>query len=193
MDYSKMFKSRVRVLIFTSSLAVALIFGFSFYFSLLSVESSLASTVPELAGLAERLKSTLMINTLVFAVIIIGSFVALGQLMTNRLFKPLQRVDKGLGALASGTTPSVPEVPGSGPFDALWRSFASACSRIREQEQAEISLLGECVSELARGGDATARLLELIEAKKSRAGGEMTEREKSQDDHSDDPVFMQPA
>ena len=192
MDYSKMFKSRVRILIFTSCLAVAMVFGFSFYFSLVSVESSLTSTIPELAGLAERLKSTLIINTLVFTVIIIGSFVALGQLMTDRLFKTLHRVDEGLGELASGTAPSVPEASGNGPFAALWRSFVSACSHIREREQAEISLLEECVTELGRGGDATGRLRELIEAKKKRAGSGTAGREKSRDDHSDDPVFMQP-
>ncbi|HER42979.1 MAG TPA: hypothetical protein ENO08_00785 [Candidatus Eisenbacteria bacterium] len=192
MDYSKRFKGRIMLLVFASSLAVALVFGLSFYFSLVSAESALATKVPELAELAGRFKSTLTLNTLAFAGIIFGSFIALGSLVSDRLFKPLDSIEKGLRALASGTVPAATEGSGQGPFDTLWRSFESARSRIESRELSEIATLEECVAGLDRGIDVAGALLKLLEAKKACAGGKKMQRDKSRDGSSNDPLFMQP-
>ncbi len=192
MKYAKMFKGRIRLLLLASSLAVALVFGLSFYFSLVSAESALSSAVPELAELAERFKSTLTLNTLAFVGIIIGSFVALGSLVTDRLFKPLDGVEKGLLSLASGKLPPAPGDSGGGPFDALWSSFVAARSRIENHERAEISTLEKCVEGLADGRDVTDTLRELIASKQALTGSKEVERAKEQDDSSNDPLFMQP-
>jgi methyl-accepting chemotaxis protein len=191
MEYSKKFKGRIMILLFASSLAVALVFGLSF-FSLVSTESALANSVPELEELAEKFKSTLTLNTLAFAGIIIGSFIALASLVTDRLFKPLDGIEKGLDALASGKLPSAPEESGSGPFDALWRSFISARSHIEEREHTEISILEDCVAKLGEGIDVTDRLVKLIEAKIKYSGKKETPEEHGSGDSSDDPIFMQP-
>jgi len=192
MEYAKRFKGRIRLLLLASSLAVALVFGLSFYFSLVSAESALSNAVPELAELAEKFKSTLTLNTLAFVGIIIGSFIALGSLVTDRLFKPLDGIEKGLLALASGKLSQAPEGSGGGPFDRLWSSFAAAHSRIEGREKAEISTLEACVAGLVEGRDVTETLRELIEAKKTFSGSKEAERAKKQDDSSNDPLFMQP-
>jgi len=193
MQYSKKIKGRIRILLLASSLAVALVFGLSFYFSLVSAESALASTVPELAQLSEKFRSTLTLNTLAFVGIIIGSFVALGSLVADRLFKPLEGIEEGLGTLASGTLPPVPEGSGGGPFDTLWESFISARSFIEEREQAEISALEDCVAKIGEGIDVTDRLRKLIEAKNRYSGKKETPEGKGSDNSSsDDPIFMQP-
>lgn len=193
MQYSKKITVRIRILLLASSLAVALVFGLSFYFSLVSAESALASKVPELAELAEKFKSTLTLNTLAFVGIIIGSFVALGSIVTDRLFKPLEGIEEGLVTLASGTLPPVPEGSGGGPFDTLWESFISARSHIEEREQAEISALEDCMAKIGAGIDVTDCLRELIEAKNIYSEKNETPEGKGSDSSSDDPIFMQPA
>jgi hypothetical protein len=192
MEYSKKIKGRIRILLLTSSLAVALVFGLSFYFSLVSAGSALASAVPELAELAEKFKSTLTLNTLAFAGIIIGSFIALGSLVTDRLFKPLEGIEEGLGKLASGILPPAPEGSGGGPFDTLRESFISARSRIEERELAEISILEDCVAKIAEGIDVSDRLRKLIEAKNRYSGKKETPDGKASSSSPDDPIFMQP-
>jgi methyl-accepting chemotaxis protein len=191
-EYSKKIKGRIRILLLASSLTVALVFGLSFYFSLVSTESALAKTVPELEELAERFKSTLMLNTLAFAGILIVSFVVLGSLVTDRLFKPLEGVEEGLMSVASGTLPAVQKDTGDGPFEAICDAFRSARTHIEEREQAEITALEECVAKIQEGADVTDMLRKLIEAKNSYAGKQETTEEKGPDNSTDDQVFMQP-
>jgi signal transduction histidine kinase len=191
MEYSKQIKVRIRILLLASSIAVALVFGLSFYFSLVSAESALASTVPELAELAERFKSTLILNTLVFVGILIGSFVVLGSLVTDRLFKPLESVEKGLMTVASGTLPSEQKDAGCGPFETICDAFTAARSRLEAREKAEISALEKCVSEIAEGIDVTDRLGKLIEAKKNYTGLQEIQTESGSANSTDDQIFMQ--
>lgn len=192
MEYSKKIKGRIRILLLASCLAVALVFGLSFYFSLVSAESALASAVPELAELAGKFKSTLTLNTLAFVGIIIGSFVALGSLVVDRLFKPLEGIEKGLGILASGALPPMLEGTGGGPFDTLRESFISARSHIEERETTELSILEDCVAKIGEGIDVTNRLQELIEVKKRYSGKKETREGNGSNSSSNDPIFMQP-
>jgi len=193
MEYSKKIKGKIRVLLLSSSLAVALVFGLSFYFSLVSAGSALASTVPELAELAEKFKSTLTLNTLAFVAIIIGSFIALGSLVTDRLFKPLEGIEEGLGKMASGILPPMPEGSRDGPFYSLSESFISARSRIEKRELDEISILEDCMAKIAEGVDVSDRLRKLIEAKTRYTGKKETPDGKASSNSPDDPIFMQPA
>jgi hypothetical protein len=192
MEYSKKVRARVRILLLTSSLAVALVFGLSFYFSLVSAESALASKVPELAELAERFKSTLTINTLAFAAIIIGSFFALGSLITDRLFKPLESIERGLLSFSSGAIPSAPPDSTGGSFDSLVESYASARSHIEKRVQSDISILEECLKKIVEGVDVAEMLQGLIDEKKSFYGIKEAPEAKSGTAPSDESVFMQP-
>ena len=193
MEYSKKVKSRVRILLLASSLAVALVFGLSFYFSLVSAESALASKVPELSELAGKFKSTLMINTIIFAAIIVASFIALGSLITSRMFKPLAAVEEGLRAISSGVIPQPPAGSGGDSFESLRDSYISALSRIEGKEKSEISALEECVTRIGEGIDVVEKLHGLIDDKKRfsgiRAVPESNDEEKGS---ADDSVFMQP-
>lgn len=192
MEYSKKVKARVRILLLASSLAVALVFGLSFYFSLVSAESALASKVPELAELAERFRSTLTINTLAFAAIIIGSFIALGSLITNRLFKPLEAIENGLVSLSSGLIPPAPSDSAGGSFETLIESYATARLQIEKREQNDISILEECVTKMGEGVDVTDKLQSLIDEKKRFTGIMEAPEAKGGVDSEDDSVFMQP-
>ncbi len=191
-EYSKRIKGRFRILLLASSLAVALVFGLSFYFSLVSTESALASTVPELEELAERFKSTLMLNTLAFAGILILSFVVLGSLVTDRLFKPLEKIEEGLVSVASGALPAARKDTHGGPFETLCDAFGSARTNMEKRERSEISALEACVAEIREGADVTERLRKLIEAKNRYAGMKETPPENGSENSADDQVFMQP-
>ena len=191
MEYSKKVRARVRILVLTSSIAVALLFGLSFYFSLVSAESALASRVPELAELGERFKSTLMINTIVFAVIIIASFFVLGSLITDRFFKPLEGIERGLSTLSSGALPPVIRDSAGGPFASLISSYRAARARIEERERGEISTLEECLKQIGQGIDVTADLRTLIEQKKEFSGRTESANAEKSKPTPDDSVFMQ--
>lgn len=193
MEYSKKIRGRIRILLLVSNLSVALVFGLSFYFSLVSAESALANMVPELAELAERFKSTLTLNTLAFAGIIIGSFAALALLVTKRLFKPLEAIEKGLDMLASGRVPPAPQYSAGGPFDTLRESYISAREQIEKREQSDISTLEECLMDMEKGIDVTESLRNLIEEKNRYSGKKDPQEEKGNKGSSEDPIFMQPA
>ena len=192
MGYSKKMKSRVRVLLLASSLAVALVFGLSFYFSLVSTESALANTVPELEELAERFKSTLMLNTLAFVAILIISFVVLGSLVTDRMFGPVEKVEEGLMGVASGKLPGAGKDLGGGPFGPLCEAFNSACSYIEDRERSDIAVLEECVTGIEKGLDVTDTLRGLIEAKRGHRETGKAPVNGEAGAPADDDVFMQP-
>lgn len=192
MEYSKKVKARVRILLMASSLAVALVFGLSFYFSLISAESALASKVPELAELAGRFKSTLTINTLAFAVIIIGSFFALGSLISDRMFKPLEAIERGLLSLSSGVIPPAPAETVEGSFCTLVESYTSARSQIEKRAQDDISTLEKCLKKMGEGVDVADMLQSLIDEKKNFSGVREAPETEEEKDSPDDSVFMQP-
>ncbi len=192
MEYSKKMKRRFRFLLLASSLAVAVVFGLSFYFSLVSAESALANTVPELEELAERFKSTLMLNTIAFVAILIVSFVVLGSLVTDRMFKPLEKIEEGLMSVASGALPAARKDAGGGPFESLCGAFDSARARIVEREQNDIKRLEECVKGIEKGMNVSDVLRELITAKSEYAGTGPARTEGRAGSSEDDEIFMQP-
>ncbi|MCX5752304.1 MAG: hypothetical protein NTW97_01525, partial [Candidatus Krumholzibacteria bacterium] len=87
---------RVGYLMLAGMLTVALIFGISFYFALLSNQSAVARQFPELEDVAAKLKSILLMNTFAITAIIILSFFLLTSIATARIFQPLALLHRDL-------------------------------------------------------------------------------------------------
>jgi hypothetical protein len=192
MEYSKKIKTRIRVLVFLACLAVALVFGLSYYFGLIATESSITSKVPELEGLVGKFKSTLLVNTIIFVGVIIASFFALSVLLTERMFKPLGSLHTDIDLLAGGQLPGCDSDQEHGPFGSLETSFRSACKRIQSHTRGLIADL-EKAREIAGTNDECAEKLNEIIDKNKRFLGEIEPAEKPKSDaEADDPIFMQP-
>jgi hypothetical protein len=192
MDYAKMIKSRIRILVFLSCLAVALVFGLSYYFGLISTESAITSRVPELAGLVDQFRSTLLVNTLIFAGIILASFFLLTVLVTDRMFKPLASLHIDMDLLSRGQLPDCDRDQEQGPFGALDASFRSACKRIETNTQSLVADLEKMLDDSGVGEEHDGKLRDLIEKSKQFLGEiEPSENAKSIDEE-DESLFMQP-
>lgn len=188
-------KIRVRILMLAGMLAVALVFGVSFYFALLSNQSALARQVPELEEVAAKLKSLLVLNTAVFAVIIIASFILLASVVTSRVFQPLAALHRDFVAIADGKLPRRGDSSGSHAFADLEAAWNAALARIHEYECAEIKDLADCSGALSRGaapGETAKKLQEILGRKRAfigaAASGAPDEKEALKD-----PLFIQPA
>ena len=142
-EFHGSFKNRVRLLLLTSTIVVALVFGLSFYFALVSNESAIASKVPELETVVSKLKNLLIINTVIFAVIIVASFYALSALITSRMFSALNKVQEGLFAISDGKLPIKETNIDHGPFSGMGSAFSEAVDYIRGKELKELTDLKE--------------------------------------------------
>jgi len=89
-------RMRSGLMVLLSSGAVALAFGVSFYFALLSSQTAVATQFPELAPIVTKLKSILVVNTVGFICVIIASFWILSRMITTKMFVSLGIVMNGL-------------------------------------------------------------------------------------------------
>lgn len=194
-SFAKSIRKRVGILVLASSIAVAIVFGLTFYFALVSNESALARQVPELAAVAAKFKSLLIMNTLVFGAIIVASFYVLSILVTERMFSSLGTLQKDIAALAGGTLPRAREAHEAGPFSTLGASWAAATESMAKRERAELEDLKRCAEALAPIGaarDVAGALENIIKGKKAFLGiGENPVAEKAKP-KQEDPLFIQP-
>ena len=184
-------KSRIRVIFVAGMLAVALIFGLSFYFAVVSNTTAVARQVPELEAVVSKLKTLLVVNTFVFALIIIASFFVLSMLLTSRLFRPLGTLQEGLMAISKGTLPQEIETASDSPLSSLQVTLKEAIDRLREKETREIEKLSKCIE---NGSEVECRaLISLILQEKNDFLGIGGKEEFDTGPHeSTDPLFMQP-
>jgi hypothetical protein len=187
-------KIRMRLLMFAGMLAVALVFGVSFYFALLSNESALARQFPELEEVAAKLKNMLVLNTAVFTAIIIASFLLLAGIVTSRVFQPLGVLHRDLGAIADGKLPRRNDSSPRHAFSALEAAWNAALARMHEKESAEIKDIADCAASLSRGaapGEAAKKLQDLLARKRAFIGA-ATPEEPREKQTAKDPLFIQP-
>lgn len=185
-------RQRVAGLVLASALAVALVFGLSFYFALVSNESAIARQVPELAGVAARMRNLLFANTLVFAGIIIASFYALARIVASRLFRPLGAAQHALAGMAQGKLPHAVDLQERGAFAPLVDALRDAASRLRERDERDAADLRALAAELDRvpaAADAAKRLREIAERKAPAQPARAAERREAEEK---DPLFIQP-
>jgi len=186
-------KGRIIFLILAGMIAVALVFGFTFYFALVANQSALARQVPELEIVAGRLKSLLIMNTLVFVVIIIASFFILSCIITARMFHSLALLHRDLAAIAGGKLPRGVEGREGGPFSALDDALRTMISTVREREHKEIEELTRCADALSGKvprPETAQRLRELIAGKVAFIGSPKSAGEAGE--KKEDPLFIQP-
>ena len=188
-------RSRIGFLILAGMLTVALIFGISFYFALLSNQSAVARQFPELEEVAAKLKSILVVNTIAITAIIIVSFLFLASIVTSRIFQPLALLHRDLLAMADGKLPRRGERRERGAFSALETAWSAALACIHERELGEIKELADCAASLSRSGssDEIARkLYEISERKKAFVGASELHSESIEKETKEDPLFIQP-
>lgn len=192
MQYSKRIKTRIRILVFLACLTVALVFGLSYYFGLIATESAITSKVPELEGLVGKFKSALLVNTIIFAGVIIASFFALSVLLTERMFKPLGSLHANIDLLAKGQLPGCDSDQEHGPFGSLETSFRSACKRIENHTRGLIADLEKAREITGTNNECADKLNELIDKNKRFLGEIKPADQPGSDAEADDSVFMQP-
>lgn len=191
-------KNRFRLLLLFSSLSVALLFGLSFYYALVSTESSVASQFPELAAIVGKLKGMLVMNTIVFAAIVIASFYVLSILITTRLFNPLGTVQTGMNVIHENRFPAGYEKYEQGPFSDLQGSFNSMVAKLRGREERELKELSNCLHHVASlsGSEPSVLILEgMIKERKVRLGlasPDPVNTPSTGEKTGDGSVFMQP-
>jgi methyl-accepting chemotaxis protein len=194
-SFARGVRSRVRYLILAGMLTVALIFGISFYFALLSNQSAVARQFPELEEVAAKLKSILIVNTIAITAIIIGSFLLLSTVVTSRIFQPLGLLHRDLHDMAAGKLPRRDENRERGAFSALESAWGAALAGIHEKEIREIKELADCAASLSRGvsaGKIAEKLHELSERKKAFVGAADPHPESIEKETKKDPLFIQP-
>jgi methyl-accepting chemotaxis protein len=189
-------KSRVRYLILAGMIVVALVFGASFYFALIANQSALARQVPELEAVAAKLKSLLIMNTLVFIAIIIASFYALSNIIAARMFQPLATLHRSLLTIAEGKLPRSFEAGERGPFsaldDALKTAVSCLCDRERKEIE-EISRLAEALEQSPASRKTAHELKEIVARKSACLGASEIRTEAKGKEANEDPLFIQPA
>jgi len=183
---------RTGLLVLVSSGAVALTFGISFYFALVSGETAVTGQFPELAPIVSKLKSLLVVNTAGFMAVVIASFWLLSRLVTTRMFRSLGTVMSGLRKAVEDRYPESAEPDGSGPFGDFETSWTSAVSEIRAREAREIGVLEKSL-QFVSDADSKASIEKMIEGKKRRIGsGTSTGTDASTGGGAADELFMQP-
>jgi len=134
-------KQKVRILVLISTLSVALVFGLSFYFALLSNSTAVAKKVPELMYVADKMKSLLIINTIIFTAIIVASFYYLSHLLTLKVFRELDSVQDALFSISQKKLPDQNIIKDNGTFSELKLALKNAIYSIREKELKELEFL----------------------------------------------------
>lgn len=189
------FRAGMIVLLGTSSVALA--FGLSFYFALVSSHTAVARQYPDLAPVVDRLKDLLVINTFGFVAIVIASFWILTRLVTGRMFSGLGAVMSDMRRASENKLPHPQESRAEGPFGDFSRQWEILLSTLRENEEREIAILRKSLeSPAAPGGQAVAEVLrEMLEMKERRLNAAVRphpQKEAAAGEDSGDPLFMQP-
>jgi hypothetical protein len=188
-------RSRFRWLFFAGMMAVALVFGLTFYFALVANQSALARQVPELEAVAAKMKSLLVMNTLAFVAVIVASFLALSSIVTARTFQPLTLLHRELMTIAGGKLPRAADGRERGPFSELDNALTAAVSCLRDRERKEIEELTRCCEALSRSAsnqETVRKLKDLAAAKTAFAGGTDSRGQGKVADAKADPLFIQP-
>jgi hypothetical protein len=195
-DMAAGIRFRTGLLVLLASASVALAFGLSFYFALVSNQTAVARQFPELASIVERLKSLLVVNTFGFVAIVIASFWVLSRLVSARIFIPLGSIMKEMRQASENRLPQSHERPSGGAFGDFSRQWGIVLSTIRENEEREIELLKKSLESpsLTPGSETASILREMLDAKELRlsAGQRQQSDEGAVDDPSDNTLFMQP-
>jgi hypothetical protein len=186
-------RMRSGLLVLLSSTAVALAFGISFYFALVSSETAVTTQFPELAPIVSKLKTILAVNTVGVVAVIVASFWILSRMVTSKMFTALGRVMSGLRRAAENRYPEVPDKSGSGPFSDFESIWNTVVRETRSREKREIEILEKTLTTIP---DPVAResVSGLIREKKRRIGIEKASPSGSGSGEtgSDNPLFMQP-
>jgi len=173
-DQASGIKNRMKILLIASTLSVALAFGLSFYFALVSNESAIASQVPELEAVVSKLKSLLLINTLGFVAIIIASFYILTSIVGSKMFHSIATVQMDLTEITEGKLPNRSgQITEKGPFSGLNNTFEMAVSALRDKENKEVDELSQCLvllSDSSKIGDVQKKLEKVLKSKNSYLG-----------------------
>jgi methyl-accepting chemotaxis protein len=194
-SFARGVRSRIGYLVLAAMLTVALIFGISFYFALLSNQSAVARQFPELEEVASKLKNILMVNTFAIIAIIIASFLLLAHIVSSRIFQPLALLHRDLVAVAGGKLPRRGEKRERGAFSALETAWNAALGCIQEKEFREIKELADCAATLSRSGSSheiAERLQKIAEQKKAFVGVDELHPEALEKETKRDPLFIQP-
>lgn len=189
-------KFKIRILLLASTLIVAIAFGLSFYFSLISSEAAIVKQIPELESVYGKMKSMLIINTFAVILIIVASLYILSILVTTNLFRPVGSAQKGLISLANNSLPYISELgSGQGPFSDFNKNLAEAVENIREKQSIEIEKLKQCLALLSANDNREAgrKLEKLIQEKSSYLGTYKNVEGDSADNSPEKDVFMQPS
>ena len=194
-DVARALRRRIIILIITSTMVVALTFGISFYFALVSNETAVATKMPELESLVGNLKRILLINTFAFAAVIIASLYALSSLITARMFRPIESMMRDLRALGTGALPVHREPVRDEPFTGFDEMFNTVLSALQSREQKESEEIRQCLSILTAEADVEkikCKLNGILQEKENflGSGGVGGNEERPEDEH--DPLFMQP-
>ena len=189
-------KWRLRLLILASTLVVALAFGISFYYALVSNEAAIAQQIPELEAVVGKLKSLLIVNTIGFTIVVIASFFVLSALVTSRMFRPLGFIQKDLMEIADGGLPRKSVEEEEGPFGSMSSTFAGAVYALRERELQEIEELKTCGKLLSSmpGTDEIQKKIEKMINQKGILLGRSApaDGEGEASEGESDELFMQP-
>jgi len=196
-DLSGKLKKQIRVLVFSTAIAVAIAFGASFYYGLISNSSAVSMQFPELLPIVSKMKNILFLNTFLFSLIIIASFYLLSILVTKRLFQPLDTIHKKMLILSKGKMPALDKPEGDELFASMQRAFSHLTEKLRERDIAEQGKLQKALESISSGKTTDESIMiikSLIEEKKQYVGsdqvcGDTIDSGKDQDDEA---VFMQP-
>lgn len=196
-DMAAGIRVRTGLIMLISSASVALAFGMSFYFALVSNQTAIARQFPELSPIVERLKSLLVVNTFGFVAVVIASFWVLSRLVTRRMFTPLGSIMKEMRRASENKLPQQQESHGEGPFGDFARQWEILLKTLRENEEHDVDALRKSIEALTAPGceQAVRMLREMLEKKERRLSSGA--RQPRPDDaaasgSSDDALFMQP-
>jgi len=191
-DMTSGIRMRSGLLVLLSSASVALAFGISFYFALVSSETAVTMQFPELAPIVTKLKTTLVLNTVGFVAVIIASFWILSRMITSKMFTSLGTVMVGLRKAAENRYPEGPDRIGSGPFGDLESTWNTVVKETRSREKREIEVMEKSLPSIS---DASMReaVIGLIQEKKKRIGEDkVSGTSESGRSGPENPLFMQP-
>jgi hypothetical protein len=194
-EWAGKLKRRIVFLILSSTLVVALVFGLSFYFALLSSETAVVNRVPELESVVGTLKRVLLVNTFAVAAVLVASLYALSVLITNRMFQPLESIMRDFSAIGSGALPDRRSAGGEEPFAGFEEMFGSVLSVLHQREEKEIEELQHCLSiieESPADRDVQSVLEKLLREKSAFLGAGAAEEREGRTVDEEDPLFLQP-
>lgn len=194
-EISKSIRKRMKLLLLSSAIVVALAFGLTLYFALIFSESAISRHVPELEEVVTRAKGLLLTNTVVFVAVIIASFYALTSIVTLKIFHPIGMMQIDLESIASGKMPPDEGAADDGPFMGTYEVFAAAAEMLRQKENRELADLKSCSDLLSSSRDIPAALKkihETINGKEAFLGIDRTEGSENKGGEEKDPLFIQP-